>query len=84
MPEAYKTDGVDDELAKEFVSGGGDDADVEIVAKQENMGLGVGSPDTDVVQASGHLQGDHPGVVDALATHPGVGVGATVGGREPP
>ena len=43
--------GVDGEFAEEFAGGGVDDADVEVVDEQDDVGSGVGSADADVVEA---------------------------------
>ena len=58
--------GVDGQLAQEFAGDGVDDADVEIVNEQQDVGSGVGSgvvgvaasADADVVEAAGQAQGD--------------------------
>ena len=39
---------VDGELAEEFACGGVDDADVEVLDEQEDVGSGVGSAHADV------------------------------------
>jgi hypothetical protein len=62
--------GVEGELAEEFAGGGVDDADVEVVDEDQDVGSGVGSPDADVVQAAGVAEGDHAGVVDPVAADP--------------
>ena len=67
--------GVEGELAQEFAGGGVDDADLEVVDEQDDVGSGVGSADADVVQAAGHPQGEGAGVVDAVVADPVVGVG---------
>ena len=38
--------GVDGEVAEEFAGGGVDDADVEVFDEEEDVGSGVGSPDS--------------------------------------
>jgi hypothetical protein len=38
---------VDGELAQEFAGGGVDDADVEVLDEQDDVGSDVGSPDAD-------------------------------------
>ena len=40
--------GVDGEVAEEFAGGGVDDADVEVLDEQDDVGSGVGSSDADV------------------------------------
>ena len=43
---------VEDELAEEFAGGGVDDADVEVVDEQDDVGSGACSADTDAVQSA--------------------------------
>ena len=43
--------GVDDQLAQQLAGGRVDDADVEVLDEQQDGGSGVGSADTDVVEA---------------------------------
>jgi hypothetical protein len=59
--------GVEGELAQEFAGGGVDDADVEVLDEEQDVGSGVGSPDADVVQAAGVAEGDHAGGIDPVA-----------------
>jgi hypothetical protein len=73
--------GVDGELAKEFAGGRVDDADVQVLDKQDDDGSGVGSPDADVAEPTGDAQRDAPGFVDAVSADPVVGVGAAVAAR---
>ena len=73
--------GVEGEFAEEFAGGGVDDADVEVLNEQDDVGSGVGSSDADVVEPAVVAQGDHAGVVDAVAADAVVGVGpGSVGG----
>jgi hypothetical protein len=58
--------GVDGEVAEEFAGGGVDDADVQVLDQDQDVGSGVGSPDADVVESPVDAQGDHAGVVDAV------------------
>src|SRR4051794_10569295 len=44
--------GVDGEFAQEFTGGGVDDADVQVLDQEQDVGFGVGSADADVVQAA--------------------------------
>lgn len=73
--------GVDGEFAQELAGGGVDDADVEVVDEQDDVGSGVGSTTADVVQPTVDAQGDGAGLVDAVVTdsHLGVGVSAVAG-----
>jgi hypothetical protein len=66
--------GVDGEVAEKFAGGGVDDADVEVVDEQDDVGSGVGSSDANVVESPVHAQGDGADVVDAVVTDPVVGV----------
>ncbi|OLT53560.1 hypothetical protein BJF88_11065 [Cellulosimicrobium sp. CUA-896] len=61
--------GVEDEVAQEFSGGGVDDADLELVDEQQDVGSGVGSADADVVQAPVVAQGDDACFVDAVLAH---------------
>ena len=69
------------EFAEEFAGGGVDDADVEVLDEQDDVGSGVGSPDSDVVEPAVHAQGHVAGLVDLVVADPVVAVGAPVGGR---
>ena len=48
---------VDGELAEEFAGDGVNDADVEVLDEQDDVGSGVGSSDADVVQLAVDAQG---------------------------
>ncbi len=69
--------GVDGELAEEFSGGGVDDADVEVVDEQDDVGSGVGSSDADVVEPAVHADGDGAAGVDAVVADAVVGVVAS-------
>src|SRR3954452_22082542 len=56
--------GVEGELGEQSAGGGGDDADVEVLDEDENVGSGVGSSDADVVESAVVPEGDDAGVVD--------------------
>ena len=43
---------VQDEFAEDLSGGGVDDADVEVIDDQDDLGSGVGASDSDVVHAS--------------------------------
>ena len=58
--------GVEGELAEDFAGGGVDDGDVEVLDEESDVGSGVGSSDSDVVQAAVVAQGDHAGLVDLV------------------
>ena len=73
---------VDGELAEEFAGDSVHDADVEVVDEQDDVGSGVGSPDTYVMHVAVDAQGDGSGFVYPVVTDPVVGVGvATVPGQ---
>jgi len=59
--------GVEDEFAEEVAGGGVDDADVEVLDEQEDVGSGVGSSDADGVEPATVAQGDLAGFVDPVA-----------------
>jgi len=58
---------------------GVDDADLEILDEQDDVGSGVGSAEADVVESACVAQGDAAGFVDAVVSDPVVGVGAAGG-----
>ena len=62
--------GVQDEVAEEFAGALGDDADVQVLDEEEDVGSGVGSADADVVEAAVVADRDGAGVVDAVAADP--------------
>jgi hypothetical protein len=70
--------GVDGELAEEFAGGGVDDADVQVLDEQQDVGSGVGPADADVVQAPVDPQRDAAGLVDLVGADAVVGVGGAV------
>ena len=57
------------EVAEEFSGGGVDDADVEVVDEEDDVGSGVGSSDADVVELAVDAQGDDAAGT-AWASHP--------------
>jgi hypothetical protein len=71
--------GIERKLAEELAGGGVDDADLEVVDEQEDVGSGVGSTDIDVVQAAVDAQGHAAGFVEPVGGDPFVGVAAAVG-----
>jgi hypothetical protein len=75
---------VEGELAEEFAGGGVDDADVEVLDEQDDVGSGVGSSDADVVEAAVVAQGDAAGGVDAVVSDAVVGVGVAAGAPATP
>ena len=66
---------VDGELAEQFAGDGVDDAYVEVLDEQDDVGSGVGSSDADVAELAGHAQGDAAGLVDDVVADPVVGLG---------
>ena len=73
--------GVDGQLAQELSGGQIDDADLEVLDEEADVGSGVGSPDADVAEFAGDAQGDVAGLADPVGADPVVGVAAAVGGR---
>ena len=55
-----------------------DDADVEVVDEQDDVGSGVGSADADVVESAVDAEGDAAGFVDLVVADAVVGVGGAV------
>ena len=72
---------MDDQVAQDLAGGGVDHGDVEVLDEQDDIGSGVGSPDTDVAQSAGDAQGDAAGLVDLVVADAVVGVGCAVGVR---
>lgn len=66
--------GVDRECSEEFSGGGIDDANVEVVDEEDDVGSGVGSSDADVAELAGDAEGDDAGGVDAVVSDSVVGV----------
>lgn len=52
-----------------------DDADVEVLDEQDDVGSGVGSADADVAELAVHAQGHGAGFVDAVVSDAVVGFG---------
>ncbi len=58
--------GIEGERAQEFAGGGVDDADLEVFDQEQDVGSGVGSSDSDVVELAVVAQRDGAGFVDAV------------------
>jgi hypothetical protein len=58
---------VEDEFAEQFSGGGVDDADVQVLDEDEDVGSGVGSADADGLEPSLVAQSDLSADVDAVA-----------------
>jgi hypothetical protein len=65
---------VEGELAEQFAGGCVDDADVQVLDWDEDVGSGVGSADADGVEPAAVAQGDLAAGVDAVAADSVVGV----------
>ncbi len=61
-------------MADELSGGRVDDADVEVVDEHDDVGSGVGSSDSDVVECSSMSQGDGSGVSNDVVADPVVAV----------
>ena len=70
--------GVDGEFCEELAGDGVDDADVEVLDEQDDVGSLVGSSDADVAEFAVHAQGDGAGLVDAVVADAVVGFGVAV------
>ena len=57
-----------------------DDADLQVVDEQDDVGSGVGPADADVVELAVVAEGDAAGGVDDVAADAVVGVGGAVAG----
>jgi hypothetical protein len=66
--------GVEDQVAEELAGGGVDDADVQVLDEQQDVGSGEGSADADVVQAAVDAQGYASGLVDLVVADLGINV----------
>jgi hypothetical protein len=71
---------VDGEFSEEFAGGGVDDADLEVLGEQQDVGSGVGSSVGDVSQSAGDAQGDGAGLVEPVLADPVVGLGCWLPG----
>jgi hypothetical protein len=71
---------VEGEFAQEFAGGGVEDADVQVLDQEQDVGSGVGAADADVVQAAARAQGDVAGAADLVVADAVVGVGGPVPG----
>jgi hypothetical protein len=67
--------GVEGELAEEFAGGGVDDADVQVLDEEQDVGPGVGPAGADVVELAGVAQGDVAVGIEAVGADLLVGVG---------
>ena len=72
--------GVEREVAEDLAGGGVDDADVEVVDEEHDVGSGVVFADSDVVEAAVVAQGDRAGSVDFVVADAVVGVVVAVCG----
>ena len=72
--------GVEGELAEKLAGGLGDDADVQVLGEDEDLGSGVLAADADVVELAGVAEGDGAGVPDLVGADAVVGVGGAVAG----
>jgi hypothetical protein len=72
--------GVEGEFAEEFAGSGVDDADVQVVDEQQDVGSGVGPAGADVVEAAVDAQGDTSVGVEPVGADAVVGVGGPVAG----
>jgi hypothetical protein len=70
---------IEDQVAEELAGGGVDDADVQVLDEEQDVGSGVGSADADVVQAAGQAQGDAAGLVERVVAESVVGVTGAAG-----
>ena len=71
--------GIQDQLAQQFAGDRVDDADIEVLDEQQDVGSGMGSPDAHVMQPTGMTQGDHASGIDAVVADAGMGIVASGG-----
>ena len=62
--------GVEFEFAEQFAGGGVDDADVQVLDEQQDVGPGIGPADADVVELAGVAQSDGAVGVEAVGADP--------------
>ena len=72
--------GIEGEFAEQFAGGGGDDADVEVLDEQQDVGSGVRPAGAEVVELAAVAQGDGAAGTDLVGADPVVGVGGPVAG----
>jgi hypothetical protein len=72
--------GVEGELAEKLAGCPGDDADVQVLGEDEDLGSGVLAAGADVVELSGVAQGDGADGPDPVGADAVVGVGGAVAG----
>jgi len=65
---------VDCELSENFSCGGVNDVNVVVLNQDDDVGSGVGSPDSDVVHLAVDTKCDGSRGIDAVAPNPFVGV----------
>src|SRR5215831_6721143 len=71
---------VEGQVAEQFAGGGVDDADVQVLDEQQDVGSGVGSAGADVVELAGVAEGDGAGFADDVGADAVMGVGAPIAG----
>lgn len=62
------------------LGGGVEDADVQVLDEEQDVGSGVGAADADVVELAAGAEADVAGFADLVVADPVVGVGAAVAG----
>ena len=72
--------GVEDEFSEQFAGGGVQDADVQVLGQERDVGSGVGAADADVVEAAAGAEREVAGFADFVVADAVVGVGAAVAG----
>ena len=70
---------IEGQLAQDLAGGGVEHGDLQVFDEQSDVGSGVGSAESDVVQSAVVAQGDVAGFADAVGADPVVGVAAAVG-----
>ena len=74
---------VEGEVAEQLAGGGVDDAGVEILDEQDDVGSGVGPADADVVELAAVAEGDGAGGADLVGADAVVGVGCAAARGRP-
>jgi hypothetical protein len=59
----------------QFAGGGVDDADVQVLDEQQDVGSGVGPADSDMAELAAGAQGDGAGGADVVGADPVIGIG---------
>ncbi len=71
---------VEGEFAQEFAGGGFEDANVQVLDQEQDVGSGLGAADAYVVEPAAGAEGDVAGLADPVGADTVVSVGGAVAG----